>query len=136
MWSIPNKKFSCTTCILWLFQMPQGIASLQTANFLFLEFSLMKLAISYILVVYYVETMIFLGKLSNPCGTKCCKMESSWEMYFYVTRIIDIAMTLTREQGIWMIIKSWPNYISSETNLLESASLMMRRHFRSIRKLT
>ena len=44
---------------------------------LFLEFSLMKLAISNILVVYYVETMIFLGKLSYPCVTKCCKMESS-----------------------------------------------------------
>ena len=50
---------------------------------LFLEFSLMKLAISNILVVYYVETMIFLGKLSNPCVTKCCKMESSQQMYFY-----------------------------------------------------
>ena len=96
---------------------------------LFLEFSLMKLAISNILVVYYVETMIFLGKLSYPCVTKCCKMESSWEMYFYVTRIIDIAMTLARDQGIWMTIKSWPNYISSETNLLESTSLMMKRHF-------
>ena len=96
---------------------------------LFLEFSLMKLAISNILVVYYVETMIFLGKLSYPCVTKCCKMESSWEMYFYVTRIIDIAMTLARDQVIWMTIKSWPNYISSETNLLESTSLMMKRHF-------
>ena len=66
----------------------------------------MKLAISNILLVYYIETMIFLESLAIHVSQNVVKWNHHEKCVFMVTRIFDIAMTLTREQGIWMTIKS------------------------------
>ena len=66
----------------------------------------MKLAISNILLVYYIETMIFLESLAIHVSKNVVKWNHHEKCIFMVTRILDIAMTLTRDQGIWMTIKS------------------------------
>ena len=66
----------------------------------------MKLAISNILLVYYLETMIFLESLAIHVSKNVVKWNDHEKCNFMVTRIFVIAMTLARDQGIWMTIKS------------------------------
>ena len=66
----------------------------------------MKLAISNILLVYDVETMIFLESLAIHVSKNVVKWNHHEKCIFMVTRIFDIAILITRDQGIWMTIKS------------------------------
>ena len=66
----------------------------------------MKLAISNILLVYYLKTMIFSESLAIHVSKNVVNWNHHEKCVFMVTRMFDIAMTSTRDQGIWMTIKS------------------------------